>query len=370
MGACCSKPKSEPKRPIDQNSKNELNLSINSIPPHHSDKQSTDIEPRIAVVNANIVAPQPAQTSKLLQSAEVSVLEDHALATSIQTATSQPNQNKGPVIFKDEAPAKISAEVSVLVNHSPSSSIQAVATSQPSHNKGPVIFKDEAPAKIVFTDVPPVSVQSTRGWIGNHDAISLQVLEWLGNRHLGELLFHTKQSGFSNSVFHQRCDLKGPTLTLVYLKNGYCFGGFVEGSWNSGNGAPFSDSGTNSLLFCFPPISSAFVLPVKRGDELTDNPSPSISNVNAKHSSAIDGMYNHSDWGPCFGWCDLVLNLDNPALCCSYIGATYDLVPQVGQEASSSCFEVSRRSLLAGVENWGPLLSEVAVVAVKVTTAP
>ena len=40
--------------------------------------------------------------------------------------------------------------------------------------------------------------------------------------------------GWSVSTFHQKCDNKGPTLSMVRREN-FVFGGFTERSWGEGN---------------------------------------------------------------------------------------------------------------------------------------
>ena len=42
--------------------------------------------------------------------------------------------------------------------------------------------------------------------------------------------YHALAHGWEVSSFHQHCDNKGPTLTIVRKEN-YVFGGFTERSW-------------------------------------------------------------------------------------------------------------------------------------------
>ena len=47
-----------------------------------------------------------------------------------------------------------------------------------------------------------------------------------------KLLFRASQDGFTAQAFHDRCDNKGPTVTIVKSGNNI-FGGFTENSWHS-----------------------------------------------------------------------------------------------------------------------------------------
>ena len=64
---------------------------------------------------------------------------------------------------------------------------------------------------------------------------------WLPEAMVGgewRLLFRASRDGFAGTVFHSRCDNKGPTVTVV--KSGAnIFGGFTEKSWTSPKGKFF-----------------------------------------------------------------------------------------------------------------------------------
>ena len=42
--------------------------------------------------------------------------------------------------------------------------------------------------------------------------------------------YHAKSDGFTAHDFHSRCDNKGPTVTLVQVKE-FVFGGFLDQNW-------------------------------------------------------------------------------------------------------------------------------------------
>ena len=46
--------------------------------------------------------------------------------------------------------------------------------------------------------------------------------------------YRSLNDGWSVSTFHQKCDNKGPTLSIV-RKDNFVFGGFTERSWGEGN---------------------------------------------------------------------------------------------------------------------------------------
>lgn len=56
----------------------------------------------------------------------------------------------------------------------------------------------------------------------------------LEERKIGaSLLYRGSQHGWMWEDFHKRCDMKGPTLTLMRLRDGPCIGGFTLCQWTS-----------------------------------------------------------------------------------------------------------------------------------------
>ena len=41
------------------------------------------------------------------------------------------------------------------------------------------------------------------------------------------------RDGFSPDGFHKKCDMKGPTLSILKSKDGYLFGGYTETNFES-----------------------------------------------------------------------------------------------------------------------------------------
>jgi hypothetical protein len=67
-----------------------------------------------------------------------------------------------------------------------------------------------------------------------------QINQWISSLQCS-LLWRGSRDGFSSSVFHERCDNKGATLTIIKSSDGYIFGGYLSVSWNS-SGKYISDS--------------------------------------------------------------------------------------------------------------------------------
>ena len=69
-----------------------------------------------------------------------------------------------------------------------------------------------------------------------------KILEWSGFKQM-DLLYRGTKDGFTQSSFHNKCDNKGETITLIKNDKDYIFGGFLSISWKGGecyNSAPGS----------------------------------------------------------------------------------------------------------------------------------
>mmetsp|Transcript_37022 Transcript_37022/g.27364 ORF Transcript_37022/g.27364 Transcript_37022/m.27364 type:complete len:226 (-) Transcript_37022:55-732(-) len=61
-----------------------------------------------------------------------------------------------------------------------------------------------------------------------------KIIEFLDPKYqCGNFLYRGTTHGFEPGPFHERCDDKGPTLTLVQTIDGCFFGGFTSKSWQS-----------------------------------------------------------------------------------------------------------------------------------------
>lgn len=55
--------------------------------------------------------------------------------------------------------------------------------------------------------------------------------EWFGSEGFTwQLCYRASRDGWDASDFHNKCDNKGPTVTLVKVDD-YVFGGFIDGDW-------------------------------------------------------------------------------------------------------------------------------------------
>ena len=69
-----------------------------------------------------------------------------------------------------------------------------------------------------------------------------KIYEWIGNRKM-ELLYRGTRDGMTCEDFHNKCDSKGETISIIKSDKGYIFGGFASISWgNSGRWQSAPDS--------------------------------------------------------------------------------------------------------------------------------
>ena len=59
-----------------------------------------------------------------------------------------------------------------------------------------------------------------------------QILDWTECKNL-KLLYRGSKDGFTKNIFHEKCNNKGPTVTLIQNKRGDIFGGFTSISWSN-----------------------------------------------------------------------------------------------------------------------------------------
>ncbi|KAL3786184.1 hypothetical protein HJC23_001260 [Cyclotella cryptica] len=108
--------------------------------------------------------------------------------------------------------------------------------------------------------------------------------DWLSEDELNgnlTLLYRSSRDGRCDSTFHQKCDLKGATLTVIETTEGYIMGGYSNLHW--ANGAEY---GTTDKAFLF------------NISKLDDGASSKMKVSQAHAQSAI---YNNSLYGPTFG---------------------------------------------------------------------
>ena len=96
-----------------------------------------------------------------------------------------------------------------------------------------------------------------------------------------ELIFRGTRDGMTSSVFHNKCDNKGESITLIKNEKGNIFGGYASISWTSPSSYKYY-SAPESFIFTFSNIYNT---------EPTKFPSK-----NDKKEVCYDSGY-----GPCFG---------------------------------------------------------------------
>lgn len=60
-----------------------------------------------------------------------------------------------------------------------------------------------------------------------------QLSSWIGKKCQFELLYKISRDGCCSSTFHDICDGKGPTVTMLYNTDNTVYGGFLSQSWTS-----------------------------------------------------------------------------------------------------------------------------------------
>jgi hypothetical protein len=64
------------------------------------------------------------------------------------------------------------------------------------------------------------------------------------------LIYRASEDSFEASAFHEKCDDKGPTLTIARCKeNGTVFGGFTTISWEALENGKVVEGNGESFIF-------------------------------------------------------------------------------------------------------------------------
>jgi hypothetical protein len=99
------------------------------------------------------------------------------------------------------------------------------------------------------------------------------------------LLYRATKDGFTGEAFHQKCDGKANTVTIIKTDGDYVFGGYTAAEWNS-DGNKIEDS-------------NAFIFSLRR-----NGVSQSDKFLVYKTNEAIFG---YSGYGPTFGLRDFII---------------------------------------------------------------
>ncbi len=133
----------------------------------------------------------------------------------------------------------------------------------------------------VWTDIKKVKTEDFCSIILNEtnkeNEYIQKLLGWSGYKKM-ELLFRGTKDGMNSNSFHNKCDNKGPTISLIKSDKGYIFGGYTPISWCTDNNTKYDSS---AFLFTLKNVYNT--APTKFG--------------NPKSYS----IYCNSNYGPTFG---------------------------------------------------------------------
>jgi len=105
-----------------------------------------------------------------------------------------------------------------------------------------------------------------------------KIYEWTGGKNM-ELLYRGSRDGMSGEAFHNKCNNKGPTISLFKNEKGYIFGGYSSIDWTSSDS---SKSAPDSFIFT---LTNMYNIPPTKFPN-------SDTNYSIRH---------YPEWGPCFG---------------------------------------------------------------------
>ena len=94
-----------------------------------------------------------------------------------------------------------------------------------------------------------------------------------------ELLYRGTRDGMSGDAFHNKCNNKGPTISIFKNEKGYIFGGYTSINWQGGDSWR---SAPDSFIFTLTNMYN--IAPTK------------FPSTNSDYN-----IYDHPSYGPCFG---------------------------------------------------------------------
>ena len=123
--------------------------------------------------------------------------------------------------------------------------------------------------------------------------------KWIGtNIPADRVLYLASRDGWSGSEFHERCDGKGSTVSIVFCRTGHIFGGFASRPWSS-SGLEHSDP-------------RAFVFSLCAGT--SDPPRSPVLCPQSGHAAEYAVYHGRYTFCPCFGYA-LALDLSRRDRC-------------------------------------------------------
>jgi len=154
----------------------------------------------------------------------------------------QERDNEKKILIIPTNPPSSFEEI-ILVDPFPSNNekkIQSNLNTSSSNNNEKKLQKTttEAPQRI---ESPPMQLIDPFGSLNREESFTSSepnILDPVGrwiNKPFKKwtLLYQWTKDGKSNKIFHEKCDNKGPTVTVVHANGGYIFGGFADLPWSS-----------------------------------------------------------------------------------------------------------------------------------------
>lgn len=111
----------------------------------------------------------------------------------------------------------------------------------------------------------------------------VQMSRWIGERKKFTLLFKASRDGCSSTAFHNKCNNKGPTVTILYNTNNSVYGGYTSVNWRS-----YGDYLQDAKAFLFRLYQNGAWKPVQMTVKTT-----------------AKAIYDEASYGPTFGGHDL-----------------------------------------------------------------
>jgi hypothetical protein len=117
--------------------------------------------------------------------------------------------------------------------------------------------------------------------------------QWVPKVKEWELLYRASRDGFSGLSFHNRCNFKGPTYSIIKA-NLFLFGGYTDISWKSPRKHHCKYKNENGKTFIFT-ITNPYNIP------------PTQYFLKDMNFAEI---YDNSSYGPCFGGNDIRIGFE------------------------------------------------------------
>ena len=95
-----------------------------------------------------------------------------------------------------------------------------------------------------------------------------------------ELLYRGSRDGMSGEAFHNKCNNKGSTISLIKNEKGYIFGGYASNDWQGGNGN-------------YKSAPDSFIFTLTNMYDISPTKFPNLDNKNS--------IWNNPSYGPVFG---------------------------------------------------------------------